>query len=195
MKILRIPFVLIISVIAFSILFADEPKSEGLKKGDKMVDFGMRKVDVEKGKLSSLVWLGDYVGKKDSKEKKKILVLNFFANWCAPCIKEMPGLEGLYEKYSEKDLMVLSVNFRTESEKFEQTFDESLKIIKKNGVKYPVLFDRFTNRNQLIYMGSKAVLPCLIIIDSEGNILEKFQGEQSHDLKKIEDVIKKAVGG
>ena len=59
MKILRIPFVLIISVIAFSILFADEPKSEGLKKGDKMVDFGMRKVDVEKGKLSSLVWLGD----------------------------------------------------------------------------------------------------------------------------------------
>jgi len=91
--------------------------------------------------------------------------------------------------------MVLSVNFRTESEKFEGTFDESLKIIKKNNVKYPVLFDRFTNRNQLIYMGSKAVLPCLIIIDSEGKILEKFQGEQSHDLKKIEDVIKNAIGG
>lgn len=176
-------------------LFSEEPKNEGLQKGDKMVDFGMRKADVEKGKLSSLLWLGDYVGKKDAKELKKILVLNFFANWCAPCIAEMPVLQGLYEKYSEKGLMVLSVNFRTESEKFEATFEESIKIIKKNGVKYPVLFDRFTNRNQLIYLGSKAVLPCLIIIDKDGVILEKFQGEQSHDLKKIDDVIKKTIGG
>lgn len=195
MKMIRLLTVFVFLTAVSFFLSATEPKSEGLKKGDKMVDFGMRKVDVEKGKLSNLVWLGDFVGKKDSKDKKKILVLNFFANWCAPCIKEMPVLQGLYEKYADKGLMVLSVNFRTESEKFESTFEESINILKKNGVKYPVLFDRFTNRNQLIYMGSKAVLPCLIIIDSEGIIVEKFQGEQSHDLKKIEDVIKKAIGG
>lgn len=193
MKFLRV-FLTFLIVFTFFNLTGAEPKSEGLKKGDKMVDFGMRSANIEKEKLSSLIWLGDYVGKKP-KEKKKVLVLNFFANWCKPCIKEMPVLQKLYEKYSDKGLMVLSVNFRTESEKFDETFKESLKIIKKNGVKYPVLFDRFTNRNQLIYMGSKAVLPCLIIIDSNGTIIEKFQGEQSHDLKKIENVIKTAVGG
>lgn len=194
MKMVKTITVFALSIIFFSILFAAEPENEGLKKGAKMVDFGMRKADVEKGKLSALVWLSDFTGKKDSKEKKKLLVLNFFANWCVPCIKEMPVLQGLYEKYSGRGLMVLSVNFRTESEKFESTFEESLKVIKKNGVKYPVLFDRFTNRNQLIYMGSKAVLPCLIIINSDGKIVEKFQGEQSHDLKKIEDVIKREIG-
>jgi thiol-disulfide isomerase/thioredoxin len=173
-------------------LFADE--KTGLKKGDKIVDFGMRKADVTKGKLSGLVWLGDYVGKKDVKEQKKALVLNFFANWCKPCIKEMPVLQSLYSKYKDKGLMVLSVNFRTDSEKFNDTFKKSVQILKKKKIKYPVLFDRFTNRNQLVYLGDKAVLPCLIVIDSKGVIIEKFQGEKSHDLKKIENVIKKAIG-
>ena len=90
MKMIRLLTVFVFLTTVSFFLSATEPKSEGLKKGDKMVDFGMRKVDVEKGKLSNLVWLGDFVGKKDSKDKKKILVLNFFANWCAPCIKEMP---------------------------------------------------------------------------------------------------------
>lgn len=175
-------------------IFCDETPSEGLKKGDKIADFGMRAADIEKGKLSGLVWLADFVGKKDSKDPKKLLVLNFFANWCAPCIAEMPVLQSLYDKYKDKGLMVLSVNFRTEAEKFDSTFAESLKIIKEKGIKYPVLFDRFTNRNQLIYLGSKAVLPCLIIIDKDGVIIEKFQGEQSHDLKKIEEIIKKGIG-
>ena len=186
---------IILTFFLFSfVLFSAEPSDEGLKKGDKIADFGMRSADIEKGKLSGLVWIADYVGKKDSKDPKKLLVLNFFANWCAPCIAEMPVLQGLYNKYKDKGLMVLSVNFRTEAEKFDATFAESLKIIKEKGIKYPVLFDRFTNRNQLLYLGSKAVLPCLIIIDKDGVIIEKFQGEQSHDLKKIEEVIKKGIG-
>ncbi|MGI6394629.1 MAG: TlpA family protein disulfide reductase [bacterium] len=193
MKTVKFTLILTLFFSTFALL-ANKTEAEGLKKGDKIVDFGMRMADVEKGKLSTLVWLGDFVGKKDSKEKKKVLVLNFFANWCDPCIKEMPVLQGLYEKYSEKGLMILSVNFRTDSEKFDETFKKSLQIIKKNGVKYPVLFDRFTNRNQLVYMGAKAVLPCLIVIDSEGIIIEKFQGEESHNLKKIEKVIKKSIG-
>lgn len=188
----RKSFLLLIIVILSIGLLAD--KKTGLKAGDKFVDFGMRKADVEKGKLSGLIWLGDYVGKKDVKEQKKVLVLNFFANWCVSCIKEMPFLQKMYDKYSKKGLMVLSVNFRTESEKFDPTFKKSLEIVRKNKIRYPVLFDRFTNRNQLIYLGDKAVLPCLIVIDSKGVITEKFQGEGSHNLKKIESVIKKAIG-
>lgn len=185
-------FLLTVLIVMSFLLFADG--KTGLKKGDKIVDFGMRKVDVEKGKLSGLVWLGDYVGTKDVKEQKKVLVLNFFANWCKPCIKEMPVLQDLYSKYEKKGLMVLSVNFRTDKEKFNDTFKKSIELLKKHKIKYPVLFDRFTNRNQLVYMGDKAVLPCLIVIDSKGVIIDKFQGEKSHDLKKIESVIEKAIG-
>jgi len=182
---------LLVAILSLTLL-ADE--KTGVKKGDDIVDFGMRKVDVQKGKLSGLIWLGDYVGTKDVKEQKKVLVLNFFANWCKPCIKELPVLQNLYSKYKDKGLMVLSVNFRRDSEKFTDTFKKSVEILKEKKIKYPVLFDRFTNRNQLAYLGDKAVLPCLIVIDGKGKIIEKFQGEKSHDLKKIENVIKKAIG-
>ena len=188
----RKSILLLIMILISVSLFADG--KNGLEKGDRIVDFGMRKVDVQKGKLSGLVWLGDYVGTKDVKEQKKVLVLNFFANWCVPCIKELPVLQDLYSKYKDKGLMVLSVNFRTDSEKFNDTFKKSIEILKEKKIKYPVLFDRFTNRNQLVYLGDKAVLPCLIVINSKGVIIEKFQGEKSHDLKKIESVIKKAIG-
>ena len=186
-------FTLMLIIITVSFILIADGKT-GLKKGDKIVDFGMRKVDVEKGKLSGLIWLGDYVGTKDVKDQKKVLVLNFFANWCKHCIQEMPVLQKLYSKYKDKGLMVLSVNFRTDSEKFNDTFKKSIEILKEKKIKYPVLFDRFTNRNQLVYLGDKAVLPCLIIIDGKGTIIEKFQGEKSHDLKKIESVIKNALG-
>jgi thiol-disulfide isomerase/thioredoxin len=182
-------FALLLS--AFNFVSAQSDANEGLKKGAAMVDFGMRQVDQDKKKLGGLVWLSDFVGKKESSAKKKLLILSFYANWCKPCIAEMPFLQKMFSLYEEEGLMVLGINFRSEGEDFKETFDKSLKILKENKVKYPVLFDRFTNRNQLIYMGSKAVLPCLVIIDSKGKIIEKIQGGDSHDFKKIEEMILK----
>ena len=40
----------------------------------------------------------------------QIVVLNFWAGWCAPCRSEMPALQSLYEEYQDKGLVVLGVN-------------------------------------------------------------------------------------
>lgn len=39
----------------------------------------------------------------------KVVLVNFWASWCAPCIEEMPALEKLYQTYKDQGLMVLSV--------------------------------------------------------------------------------------
>ena len=44
-----------------------------------------------------------------SKYKGKIIVLNFWATWCAPCREEMPELSQLYEEYKSKNVVVLGV--------------------------------------------------------------------------------------
>ncbi len=185
--------VLFVAMFVSTPVFANE--KGGLRKGDSMVDFGMRRADLEKGQLSGLVWLSDFVGKKEAPLKKQLLILSFFANWCPPCIEEMPFLQKMYTKYKDKGLMILGISFRAEGEVFKDAFEKSLKILKEKGVTYPVLFDRFTNRNQLLYLGPKAVLPCLVFIDSNGKIVEKIQGEDSHDFKKIEQIILKRLGG
>lgn len=170
-------------------------KSEGLQRGDKMIDFGMKYLDVKTGQLGEeTIWLGNFVGSGSRKNPKKLVLLNFYATWCKPCIKEFSFLQAMYQKYSKKGLMVLSVNFRTGGEAFEDALKISAGLVKKYNMTYPVLFDRFTNRNQTYYMGDKAVLPCLLLIDEDGIIIEKFTGEGSADLKYIEAVIKKGLG-
>ncbi len=176
---------------------AADPSPTGLAVGEKIVDFGMRQVNLEKKNLGEIVWLTDFVGtppaasaSREPKPRKKALVLAFWATWCKPCVEEMPFIQKLHETYGPQGVQVLGVNFRNDNEKFDTTFAESLKILAEKKVTYPVLFDRFTTRNQLIYIGSKAILPTLLVIDAEGTIVAKYQGEQTRKFEEIEKKIK-----
>jgi len=177
------------------------PAPTGLPEGAKMVDFGMRQVNLDKKNLGEIVWLTDFVGTppaaaagKEPKPRKKALLIAFWATWCKPCVEEMPFIQKLHETYGAKGLQVLGVNFRNDNEKFETTFAESLKILAEKKVTYPVLFDRFTTRNQLIYIGAKAILPTLVLIDADGIIVAKYQGEQTRKFEEIEKKIEGLVG-
>jgi thiol-disulfide isomerase/thioredoxin len=57
------------------------------------------------------VSLSDFHGKN--------IYLNFWASWCGPCKMEMPDLEKIYQKYKDKDLVVLAVNIAENKETVE----------------------------------------------------------------------------
>ena len=44
--------------------------------------------------------------------KGKVVLLNFWATWCPYCVKEIPDLVKLYDKYKDKDLVILAVNLK-----------------------------------------------------------------------------------
>jgi thiol-disulfide isomerase/thioredoxin len=46
-----------------------------------------------------------------AKEKGKVIVLNFWATWCGPCVEEMPHFAELAKKYADKDVLFLAVSF------------------------------------------------------------------------------------
>jgi len=63
------------------------------------------------------VSLKDYYG--------KLLIINFWATWCAPCKKEMPSLDSLYSDNSFKNLEVIAVNMeQPNTEKTKKFFDD-----------------------------------------------------------------------
>ena len=64
----------------------------------------------------------------------KFIILNFWASWCIPCIKEMPDLEKIYQKYADQGLVVLAVGMG-------ETQKRSSQFIKKYHLTFPILLD------------------------------------------------------
>jgi thiol-disulfide isomerase/thioredoxin len=192
-------------VLALVLLLAAESQAEGgapaeaaaapgLAVGKPMEDFGLRQLDFATGKLAQLVWLSDFVGDKpDRNSPAKLLLLNFFATWCKPCMHELPVLVRLRNEYGAQGLKILSINYRTEAEAVDAAIAASRKQWAGAAPPFPVLFDRYTNRNQLIYMGARAGLPCNILIDEKGVVLARFQGGDATQLEALEADIRKQL--
>jgi len=63
----------------------------------------------------------------------KVVLVNFWATWCAPCRKEMPDLQSLYKKREDKGFVVLAISDEDEL-KVKQ-------FVSEQDIKYPILLD------------------------------------------------------
>lgn len=110
-----------------------------------------------------------------SDQKGKVVLLNFWATWCGPCVYEMPIFEQLYEEYSEDEVVILAVNCMEEAE----TVDA---FIKESGYTFPFAYDE-DGAVGMQYGASS--IPYTLAIDEEGMIQGTFVG-----VKSIEDQYK-----
>lgn len=110
--------------------------------------------------------------------KNKVIVLNFWATWCGPCVHEMPDLEKLYQNYKEKGLQVLGLTLQSKKKQIPAK-------IKKTGVTYPILLDA---EPAIKTYGPFNAVPTTFIINRKGEIVEQIVGARSY--KQFENVIK-----
>lgn len=103
--------------------------------------------------------LNDYRG--------KVVIVNFMATWCVPCVEEMPSLQKLREKLRSKGLEVIAVN-TGESEAKVTKFAQDLRI------KFPVLLDP----EEDIKAAWKVYgIPATFIVGTDGKIAYRVLGE------------------
>jgi cytochrome c biogenesis protein CcmG/thiol:disulfide interchange protein DsbE len=92
--------------------------------------------------------------------KGKVVVLNFWASWCIPCTQEAADLQAAYEKYKDKDVVFVGVDW-TDIE------GDALNYLKRYGITYangPDLQTRIGPRYHL------TGVPETYIIDRDGNV-------------------------
>ncbi len=103
--------------------------------------------------------------------KNTLTLINYWAYWCGPCVRELPALETLSEAYAGQGVMVLGIS----DEEYEA---DNRTMMKQTGVKYPCLrytedFDAYLNTGYI---------PTTILVDSQGKVLgEALVGSRSYD--------------
>jgi peroxiredoxin len=126
--------------------------------------------------------LKDLSGKqvKLSDYRGKIVVVNFWATWCAPCRMEIPAFIKLREQYRAKGLEVIGISLDTEDDsEGVATFVSSVRI------NYPVVVG---NKEVVEAFGPINAIPTTFIIDRQGRIKGRHLGMLSFD--EVENAIK-----
>ena len=168
-------FIFIIFVSLSNNSYSNEHKSsinEYLK--NELEDFELSK---EKKNISNLVF-NNYKEEKVSfsEFKGKVLLVNFWATWCAPCIKEMPSLDRLKYKVGDNfDVIAISVD-RDGINKVKDFFDN-------NNIKNLEKF--FDIKNSLAKEMNLFGVPTSFFIDKNGNIIGNYQGDMEWDNETV----------
>ncbi|MGB8856987.1 MAG: TlpA disulfide reductase family protein [Burkholderiales bacterium] len=113
--------------------------------------------------------LKDTEGKTRNLEdfRGKVVVVNFMATWCVPCVEEMPSLQALRERFRGKGLEVMAVN-AGESEAKVSQFTRDLRI------KFPVLLDQDEDAKVAWKVNG---IPATFIVEPNGRIVYRVLGE------------------
>lgn len=105
-----------------------------------------------------IVNLKDYRG--------RFVLLNFWATWCSPCLKEMPDLEKAYLHMGQEKMVVLAVGMGESVEKIKAFFD-------KYGFTFPMLAD---NKMEITKLYGVRNIPVTYLIDPDGIVLGRALG-------------------
>ncbi len=104
-----------------------------------------------------------------AKLRGKVVLVNFWATWCAPCVEEMPALARLRERLAPRGFEVLAVN-QGEMPQRVSAF------VSRTGLDLPILLDRDKEAGKAWRVRA---LPTTFIVDSAGRI--RFHGEGEID--------------
>jgi len=140
---------------------------ERIVPGNTAPDFSLKTINETTFSLSNLK--GNYV------------VLDFWGSWCGPCIKGFPKMKEYYIKYKSKIVFVsIACNDKE---------DDWKNAVNKYELNWIQLFNNDSIDKDVSVMYSVKAYPTKIIIDKEGNIIQKFRGEGDDFYLKIDELL------
>ena len=173
-KLSKIGWVVFSVVLGQGIFQCSEPSSES------------GRVPKEESFAPSFV-LPDIMGEKVkfSEFQGKAILLNFWATWCAPCRREVPRLNELYEKHAKEGLVVIGISLDYGKPEVVRDFLQGKKIA------FVILMGNkeiVGTYGRIPGFGSIRGIPTTYLIDRKGRVVQKFVGSTSE--KRMEEALR-----
>ncbi|MFM7050987.1 MAG: TlpA family protein disulfide reductase [Planctomycetota bacterium] len=142
-----------------------KPLDPALREGDQRRRAALAKFDLcpEAPALDVKEWMNHASAGNPSSLadlKGKIVVIDFWATWCAPCIRKIPEMNALSRKYADKGVVVVGVCHKDGGEKMAAT-------AKSNAIEYPICLD-FAGKTNALYLVDG--YPDFYIVDRDGRV-------------------------
>jgi len=103
-----------------------------------------------------------------AKYKGKIVLVDFWATWCGPCMAEMPNVVAAYNKYHDKGFEIIGVSLDQDSAGEK---DKLAAFLKDNKMPWPQYYDGKYWKNDLAVKYGVDSIPCSYLLDGSGKIL------------------------
>ena len=157
------------------VLFLSLPvaTSADLREADESQDAPLLELQDEEGEVHRLE---SYRG--------RVLVVNFWASWCTPCVRELPSLNRLRKEFGDQPFEILGVNVAEPPNRLTRFF-------KRQPIDFPVLYDR---ESEAFYAWNVKGLPTSFVIDREGRIRYQVRGAIEWDDAETIGIIESLLG-
>lgn len=103
-----------------------------------------------------------------SDQTGKVVLVNFWATWCAPCRKEIPDLIDLYSEYKSEGLLIVGVSTDEDGRSVVTPF------VEKESINYPIVTD--TSKTIQSQFDSMYGLPTTYVVNPQGEIVRRILG-------------------
>lgn len=158
---------IVLSTLALSYGIYDSIRDKTVNVGDAAPGF---RVDTNTGQaISNTSFGGD------------LLLVNFWATWCPPCVQEMPSLERFHQTFRDRGVVVLGVNV----DRNKQTY---LQFVQRSGITFPNSFDPSADVSARF---GTFKYPETYLIDRQGRVLEKFVGPETWTSPQVMEKIQR----
>ena len=181
-------FILLLVLMSFTFYYSCNSQADAdttQTSTPKKIDRVKRTVDTDKPKIlapdfalkdekGNTIRLSDYKG--------KTVLLNFWATWCGPCRREIPGFVKLYNEYKDKGFEIIGISVDQAGWQVIKPFMENYDI------SYPiVLFDR----KVVMDYGGISSIPTSFFINNKGEVVERIIGMRpdSYFKDKVEELL------
>jgi peroxiredoxin len=118
------------------------------------------------------------------KLRGKVVLVDYWATWCIPCIQELPNVKAVYEKYRDDGFEVIGISLDAAKDK-----QKLIDFCQNNSIPWPQQFDGKAWKGDIVQKYGVAKVPTMFLLDKDGRIVsDDPRGDQ------LEPLVRKYLG-